>query len=69
MLANVQKLVDLKADLSTVPLSDISIGRGADGKKYYELDFEVEVTYLSAYTKYELIYNGVNYGAIHAEYV
>ena len=59
----------LNADLRALPLDDIPITKGKDGKRYYELHFDVEVTFLSAYTKYELIYNEVNYGAVHAEYV
>ena len=43
--------------------------RGADGKMWYEISYEIEVTYFSAYTKYELIHDKVNYGAVTAEYV
>ena len=42
---------------------------GRDSKLYYKLNYEIEITYFSAYTKYELIYDGYNYGPVTAEYV
>ena len=57
------------ADLSRIPNGAFPQKRGKDGKIYYEVNYEIEITFLSAFTKYELIHNGVNYGAVHAEYV
>jgi hypothetical protein len=65
----VTELVKLTADLSRVPLPLFPIRTGKDDEQYYILNFQVEITYLSAYTKYELIHNDVNYGAVAAEYV
>lgn len=65
----VTELVKLTADLSRVPLPLFPIRTGRDDEQYYILNFQVEITYLSAYTKYELIHNDVNYGAVAAEYV
>ena len=42
---------------------------GKDGMLYYKVNFQIQMTCYSAYTKYELIYNGVNYGLVTAEYV
>ena len=42
---------------------------GADGYLYYKLNYDIEVTYYSAYTKYELIHQNVNYGSVAAEYI
>ena len=63
------ELVKVEADLSQIPKSKIPKTKGADGKFYYKLDYEIQVTFLSAYTKYELFYGGENYGLVNAEYV
>lgn len=62
-------LVNVKADLSPIPLASFRKATGADGRTYYKIDFQIEITYYSAYTKFELIYNGKNYGRVSAEYV
>ncbi|MCJ1230796.1 hypothetical protein MMC12_007470 [Toensbergia leucococca] len=65
----VVRLVTVDADLQRVPVADFPTKTGADGYLFYEIGVAVEVTYYSAYTRYELIHNGVNYGAVTAEYV
>ena len=62
-------LVTVKADLSRLPLESLEQKTGVDGEEYYKIEYEVEVTYYSAHTKCELIYDGKNYGAVKAEYV
>ena len=66
---SVTQLVKVEADLSRIPKNKIPKIKGADGKVYYSIDYTIRVTYLSAYTTYELICLGVNYGQITAEYV
>lgn len=66
---DVERLATCTADLSLIPLAKFPIVVGADTKRYYKIVFDIEVTYFSAYTKYELIYQGKNYGAISVEYV
>ena len=63
------QLVKVEADLSRIPEKKIPKIRGADGKMYYKVDYAIQVTYLSAYTRYELIYDRVNYGLVTSEYV
>ena len=63
------ELVQVEADLSRIPTHLIKQTVGADGALYYKYDYQIEVTHFSAYTKYELIYQGVNYGSVAAEYV
>ena len=63
------QLVKVEADLSRIPKSKIPKTKGADGKMYYKIDYEIQITYLSAYTKYELVHQKVNYGSVTAEYV
>lgn len=65
----VTQLVKVEADLSRIPAKKIPQTKGADGKMYYTIDYAIQVTYMSAYTSYELIYGGVNYGHIKSEYV
>jgi len=67
--AGVIFLVTVKADLSRIPERDLRKEMGSDGREYYVIHYEVEITYYSAYTKYELIYNDANYGLIATEYV
>ena len=62
-------LVNVKADLSRIPENRFRRVIGADQQLYYKIVFQVHVTFYSAYTKYELVYDGVNYGQVAAEYV
>ena len=62
-------LATIKADLSRVPIQSFARSTGADGMLYYEVDFMVEVVFCSAYTRYELVHKGINYGTLAAEYV
>lgn len=66
---SVTQLVIVEADLSRIPTKMIPQRKGADGKMYYNVHFAIQVTYMSAYTSYELVYAGVNYGHIKSEYV
>ncbi|CAD6568570.1 MAG: hypothetical protein ASARMPRED_001863 [Alectoria sarmentosa] len=65
----VARLVDVKADLSPIPLARFPKATGADGHSYLKVDFHIEITCYSAYTKFELIHGGKNYGPVAAEYV
>ena len=61
-------LAKLKAHLGQIPAHLVNRNLGADGRSYYILNIEIEVTHYSAYTKYELIHKNVNYGSVTAEY-
>ena len=66
---SVLELVDVKADLSQIPLTAFPKVLGANGRSFYKVSYNIEMTCYSAYTKYELVHNGKNYGPVHAEYV
>lgn len=66
---NVVKLVELNADFGLVPKENFLQNANPNGVPYYVISFQIEVTYFSAYTRYELIYDNINYGAVSAEYV
>jgi hypothetical protein len=55
---NVEQFAELTADLSKIPTVCLHKEQGWDGKLYYDIQFSIEVTYLSASTKYEFIYEG-----------
>ena len=61
--------VRVQADLTAIPIQDFPIITGADGEPYYAVQFALQMTHYSAYTKYELIYKGINYGTVSAEYM
>ena len=63
------RLVELKADLSQIPFAEIPKVMGADGRLYYKFAVKIKVTCYSAYTNYELVHDGKNYGPVRAEYV
>ncbi|KAL9003360.1 MAG: hypothetical protein Q9188_003754 [Gyalolechia gomerana] len=67
--ARVHHLATVSADLSRIPPHKFSKTLGADGLNYFLITFCIEITYYSGYTAYELIYDGVNYGSVAAEYV
>ena len=67
--AEVTELVKVTADLSRIPARRIPQEEGDDGQMWYKVTYQIQITYYSAYTTYELIYGGVNYGRVASEYV
>jgi hypothetical protein len=67
--ADVKHLARLTADLSCIPTGDLSRKLGKDGKEYYVVYYDIEMTYFSAHTQYALIYKQVKYDSVTAEYV
>ncbi|KAL8898343.1 MAG: hypothetical protein Q9192_002125 [Flavoplaca navasiana] len=65
----VSKLVEVSANLGRIPRRKLPGVLGADGHAYYKINFAIEITCCSAYTKYELIHDNINYGPVTAEYV
>lgn len=61
--------MELTIDLSTIPEETLHRDKGKDGKLYYRCDYEVEMTHCSASTRYELVYKGIKYNTVEAEYV
>ena len=61
--------MELKVDLATIPEETLNRDRGNDGELYYRCDTEIEVTHCSASTKYVLVYKGIRYDTVEAEYV
>lgn len=55
---NVKVLAHVEADVSHIPEHRLHRRLGKDGKWYYELSCKIESVYLSASTKYTLLYNG-----------
>ena len=66
---HVEELVKVRADLRSLLVHTFEIQQGADGADYCYLTVELAITHLSAFTKYELIYNRKTYGTVEAEYV
>ena len=65
----VKHLARLTADLSCIPTGELERRRGKDGRDYYVVYYDIEMTYYSACTKYALVYKGVRYDSVSAEYV
>ena len=42
--------------------------RGADGIQYYVIDFDIDVTFFSGSTKFQMLHNGTCYGEVDTEY-
>ena len=66
---DVRHLARLKADLSCIPTEELMQRMGRDGKMYFVVYYEIEMTYFSASTKYALVHKGVRYDSVTAEYV
>lgn len=64
----VKHLVTLKYDLSVIPVHRYQIITGADHKKYYQISYEIKITFFSAHMDYSLWFQGKNYGAVQAVY-
>lgn len=67
--ADVKHLARLTADLSCIPVGELSRKIGRDGLEYYVVYYDIEMTYYSAHTKYCLVYKQVKYDSVTAEYV
>ncbi|KAI9856327.1 MAG: hypothetical protein M1813_009163 [Trichoglossum hirsutum] len=65
----VKNLVKLTADLSKIPYLSFKQKQGTDNKMWYVVEWEIRMTCYSAETKYSLVYNGVEYDTVTAEYV
>ena len=65
---DIQKIVLLTADLSSIPETAIPIHIGADGNEYYVLNFQIRVKFFSAHTEYSLWHKDKEYGKVNAEY-
>ena len=66
---DVRHLARLKADLSCIPVGELQQKIGKDGHMYYAVYYEIEIVYYSAHSKYSLVYKGVKYDGVSAEYV
>ncbi|GJN84979.1 hypothetical protein PLIIFM63780_008543 [Purpureocillium lilacinum] len=66
---NVQLLSRVEADVSHIPEHQLARRRGRDGQWYYELRCRIEAVYLSASTRYTLLYNNKRYDTVTCEYV
>ena len=67
--SDVRQLARLTADLSCIPIGELNRKMGKDGKEYYVIYYDIEMTYYSAHTKYALVYKQVKYDSVTAEYV
>lgn len=67
--AGVAELVKLKANLLDIPETDFERQPGADGREYYVMKFDIEVTYYSAATEYVLVFQKKRYCKMRKEYV
>ncbi|KAI4158523.1 MAG: hypothetical protein LQ342_007364 [Letrouitia transgressa] len=66
---DVRNLCRLTADLSCIPANDLAQKTGKDGRPYYSVHYDIEMTYYSAHTKYALVYKNVKYDSVTVEYV
>ncbi|MCJ1473624.1 hypothetical protein MMC13_002275, partial [Lambiella insularis] len=67
--SSITDLVKLTADLSCIPEKSLEQRKGADGRPYYYADWHIEMRNYSASTLYDLVYKGVHYASVKAEYV
>jgi len=58
----------LKADVSSIPRSQLTRKRGKNGE-IYKLDFEIEMIIDSATIYLSLLYKGKRYGAVDFDFV
>ena len=66
---DVRYLARLTADLSCIPPNDLAQKTGKDGRQYYSVHYDIEMTYFSAHTKYAMVYKNVKYDSVTVEYV
>ena len=64
-----KSLVKLTADLSSIPTRMLPTKKGADGKKYYHITYQIRVNFKPAHMTYSLWYKNKRYGTVDAEYL
>ncbi|KAL8645496.1 MAG: hypothetical protein Q9226_007276, partial [Calogaya cf. arnoldii] len=64
--SDVRYLARLTADLSCIPANDLAQKTGKDGRQYYSVHYDIEMTYYSAHTKYAMVYKNVKYDSVTA---
>lgn len=59
----------LTSNLSDVPITQVQIVVGADGEKYYRIDYQIKVAFHSAHMEFSLWYKNKEYGKVNAEFL
>jgi len=67
--AAVKKLLELKAEISSIPLAELNIERGEGGQMWYKLDFDIEMTCMSGSLHFTIVYDGKKYDTVRQEFV
>lgn len=63
------KLVELNADVSSIPVQDLQQELGQYRKMYYKLDFEIEMKLSSGSLEFAIIYRGKSYTNVKQTFV
>ncbi|OOF96507.1 hypothetical protein ASPCADRAFT_145022 [Aspergillus carbonarius ITEM 5010] len=58
----------LNPRLDRIQQDRIPTRHGADGRRYYQIDYEIHASYYSAHCEYKLWYEGRNHGSVKADY-
>jgi len=65
----VTELGTLKADLRNIPKEELNQEHGMNNEMFYKIDFEIEMTMLSANITFALVYKGKRYPAVPFEFL
>jgi hypothetical protein len=68
-IAEVKKLVELKADVTSIPVAEFNQEPGEHGKMYYKLDFEIDMTCRSGSLKFGIVYKDKSYNTVEQKFV
>ena len=69
ILAGVRELAILEADLSPIPQDEIRQITGRNKKKYFKIEYQIQITFFSACAQAELYYKGRTYGSVNLEWL
>jgi hypothetical protein len=58
----------LKTEFSTLPPEELKVITGKDGLPYYEIEWDIVMTFYSANIKFEIEVNGKKYTTVYLEY-
>lgn len=59
----------MRVNLGLVPESELDQQVGVDGEIYYEMSYQIELTFSSTEISYTLVFKGKKYDAIEVEYL
>lgn len=64
-----RKIIEIEADVRSIPASDLDQEPNGQGEMYYKLDFDIEMSCRSASLTFAIVYRDRHYETVRQECV